>query len=426
MRAYGNRRGPLLACAVAAGMAPASHAAAQDISLNYERLSSMEEPIAFEIGDVTVAVTGLLDAPLSLDGEDDASVDAGIVGNVQASALTQLQNRWRVSLTYFGQYTTDDAFASPPGDRYTDRAALSVGGVWGTVAGGNVSGIVREGTRRGRGAGNAALAFDDALGGLAEWGGGYTGRFGPWVVGAAVDEDADFEIGAVFRRPMDNTDYRLTLRIGQGVHAAADGSRGFDSTAIGAVGEVIYGSLSFDVGLGHERLASSGPDAERWYLSSGSAARPACSAGPSRRITAASKASTRSPRRSAPNTTWPGACPPISGSTTRKPKSTSTTPASSTPGTPKQPSRSDTVFRARRRVPSRRHALRYAPAEATQGEDTVRSLITPPSSRAGPEGTVSRDTRRLPERPIDTFKPTRVGDAGGGSVRAGCASDRKA
>ena len=68
---------------------------------------------------------------------------------------------------------------------------------------------------------------------------------------------------------MDNTDHRLTLRIGRGVYAAADGSRSFDSTAIGAVGEVIYGSLSFDVGLGYERLASSGPDAERWYLSSG-------------------------------------------------------------------------------------------------------------------------------------------------------------
>ena len=269
MRAYRNRRGPLLACAVAAGMAPAGFAAAQDISLNYERLSSMEEPIAFEMGDVTVALTGLLDAPLSLDGEDGASVDAGLIGNAEVSALAQLQNRWRVSLTYFGQYVTDGAFASPPDDRYTDRAALSVGGVWGTVAGGNVSGIVREGTRRGRGAGNAALAFDDALGGLAEWGGGYTGRFGPWVVGAAVDEDADFEIGATFRRPMDNTDHRLTLRIGRGVYAAADGSRSFDSTAIGAVGEVIYGSLSFDVGLGYERLASSGPDAERWYLSSG-------------------------------------------------------------------------------------------------------------------------------------------------------------
>ena len=259
---------PGLAALAAAGMAIAGGAAAQDISLNYERLSSMEEPLAAEIGGATFVLKGLVDAALIHDAED-GDTDPGLTGNFQLGALTQLSNRWRVGLTYFGQYVTDETLSAPPDDRYTDRAALSVGGVWGTVAGGNVSGIVREGTRRRRGAGNAALAFDDALGGLAEWGGGYTGRFGPWVVGAAVDEDADFEIGATFRRPMDNTDYRLALRIGRGVHAAADGSRDFDSTTIGAVGEVIYGSLSFDVGLGHERLASSGPDAERWYVSSG-------------------------------------------------------------------------------------------------------------------------------------------------------------
>ena len=259
-----RRRGALAAACIAT----ASAAAAQDVSLNYERLSSVEEPVATEIGGVTFVLKGLVDAALVHDAED-GDTEAGLTGNFQMGALTQLSNRWRVGLTYFGQYVTDETLSPPPGDRYTDRAALSVGSMWGTVAGGNVSGIVREDTRRRRGAGNAALAFDDALGGLAEWGGGYTGRFGPWVVGAAVDEDADFEIGATFRRPMDNTDYRLTLRIGRGVHAAADGSRSFDSTAIGAVGEVIYGSLSFDVGLGYERLASSGPDTERWYLSSG-------------------------------------------------------------------------------------------------------------------------------------------------------------
>ncbi len=268
MNAGKSLRLPGLAALAAAGMAIAGGAAAQDVSLNYERLSSMEEPLAAEIGGATFVLKGLVDAALIHDAED-GDTDAGLTGNFQLGALTQLSNRWRVGLTYFGQYVTDETLSTPPDDRYTDRAALSVGGMWGTVAGGNVSGIVREGTRRGRGAGNAALAFDDALGGLAEWGGGYTGRFGPWVVGAAVDEDADFEIGATFRRPMDNTDHRLTLRIGRGVYAAADGSRSFDSTAIGAVGEVIYGSLSFDVGLGYERLASSGPDAERWYLSSG-------------------------------------------------------------------------------------------------------------------------------------------------------------
>ena len=30
--------------------------------------------------------------------------------------------------------------------------------------------------------------------------------------GAVVDEDADFDLGATFRRPMDDTDCRLTVR----------------------------------------------------------------------------------------------------------------------------------------------------------------------------------------------------------------------
>ena len=158
---------------------------------------------------------------------------------------------------------------SRPDRRYVDNAALAVGGAWGTVAGGNVSGTVRETTRRRRGAGNGALEFDDAFGGLAEWGGGYTVRLGPWVVGAAVDENADFEVGATFRRPIDDTDYRLTIRFGRGVHAAAGGAARFDSTALGAVGETIYGSTTLDLGIGYERLTSAGLDAVRRYVSAG-------------------------------------------------------------------------------------------------------------------------------------------------------------
>ena len=201
----------------------ADSATAQDISLNYERLSSMEEPLATEIGDLTLTLTGLVDAPLTADFEAD------LLGNFEAVALIQLQNRWRVSLAYFGQYATDEALNAPPDDEDTDNVGLSAGSVWGTAVAGYVSGIVREGTRRGRGAGNALLAFDDALGGLAEWGGGYRGRFGHWVIGAAVDEDADFDLGPTFRRPMDVTDYRLSVRFGKGTHAAAGGSCDFDS-----------------------------------------------------------------------------------------------------------------------------------------------------------------------------------------------------
>ena len=250
-------------------MAATHPAAARNISLNYESLSSLEEPIATEIGDVTFSLTGLVDTSLTRDTEDDDVGGADLIGNFQLSALTQLSNRWRVGLTYFGQYATDDAPGSGPHDTYTDNAALSVGGVWGTVLGGDVSGVVREQTRRLRGAGNATLAFDDVLGVLEDRGGGYVGRFGPWVVSTVADGDGNFDLGATFQRPAGNKDYRLTLRATEGVYTAADGSGRFDTRAGGVVGELIYGSTSFDAGAGYERLSSNGPDADRWYVSSG-------------------------------------------------------------------------------------------------------------------------------------------------------------
>lgn len=263
--------GRSLLCAVA-GVAVAATtglANAQDISINYEHLSSMEEPLATEIGDVTLVLTGLVDTPLTVDIETDGGTEAGFIGNAQLSALVQLQNRWRVNAAYVGQYETDEALSAASDENYTDNAAIAVGGMWGTVVAGNVAGLVREGTRRRRGAGNGRLAFDDTLGALSEWGGAYTGRFGPWVIGAAVDEDSRFDVGATFQRPIDDTDYRLTVRVSEGVHAPAGGSLVFESTAIGAVGEVIYGSTVFDVGLGYERLSSSGSDSDRPFASAG-------------------------------------------------------------------------------------------------------------------------------------------------------------
>ena len=268
MRNWGTGRSLLCATAVAVA-ASANSADAQDISLNYEHLSSMEEPLATEIGDVKLVLTGLVDAPLTVDIETDGDAEAGFTGNAQLSALVQLQNRWRVNAAYFGQYETDEALGSASDENYTDNAAIAVGGMWGTIIAGNVAGLVREGTRRRRGAGNGQLEFDDTLGSLSEWGGAYTGRFGPWVIGAAADEDSRFDVGTTFQRPIDDTDYRLTVRVSEGAHTPAGGSLVFESTAIGVVGEVIYGSTVFDVGLGYERLSSSGADADRPFASAG-------------------------------------------------------------------------------------------------------------------------------------------------------------
>ena len=68
---------PVLAAVMAAGIASAHPAGAQDISLNYESLSSLEEPIATEIGDVTIVMTGLLDASLIRDTGTDDDTGAG-------------------------------------------------------------------------------------------------------------------------------------------------------------------------------------------------------------------------------------------------------------------------------------------------------------------------------------------------------------
>ena len=242
---------------------------AQNITLNYDRLSSLEEPLAIEAGDVTFLLTGLLDTPLSFGLENDGTDDEGFIGNFQVSASTQLPNRWRVSLAYFGQYATEPELVVEMDSNYTDNIAFALSGIWGTVLAGNISGVVREQTRRLRGAGNAFLAFDDVFGRLADWGGGYRIRFGPWVFSTVVDEDANVDLGAMFQRPLGTRDYRFTARYTEGVYTSADATGHFNTRALGVVGELVYGSVLFDIGTGYERFTAPGPDAEQWYVSSG-------------------------------------------------------------------------------------------------------------------------------------------------------------
>ena len=263
--------GPVCGLCVALLLLPAApgSAAAQELSLNYESLSSLEEPLATEIGDITLVLTGLLDTSMSAASEDNGASDAGLIGNAQVAALAQLPNSWRVSLTYFGQYATDAAIGLRSDEQFIDNGAISVGSAWGTLLVGDVSGIVREQTRRRRGAGNGILAFDDVLGHLDDPGAGYHGRFGPWVVSTAVDRDGNLDVGAMFQRPAGNRDYRITFRATDAVCRTADGSGRFDTRAVAAVAEVIYGSTTYDAGVGLERLTSITRKLDRRFVSAG-------------------------------------------------------------------------------------------------------------------------------------------------------------
>ena len=239
---------------------------AKAVDLNYESLSSLEEPIAAHYQDITFSLTGLTDAGLNYLRESDGSdSDFSLVGNFQLSAETQLSNSWTLGAAYFGQYDENSD------DHYTDNAALYLGGIWGTASVGDVTGLVREQTRRVRGVGNAELNFDDHLGQLSDVGVNYIGRFGPSLLLASVDDNGDFEIASMYQRPLDNKDYRFSLRYRQSQFDSDDELIEFDSTAIGFVGELTYGSTVFDLGLGLEQLNSDSMSLDRRYLSIGAA-----------------------------------------------------------------------------------------------------------------------------------------------------------
>ena len=255
----------LLQWAAVAAIALAAGSAEAQVSLNYDNLSSFEEPLAFEIGEATVLVGGLVDVPVRLaldDGIFRDDVDVSLTSNLDISVEMQLPNRWNIGVAYFGQYdeNTDD---------YADNVAGFVRTGWGSLIGGNVNGLVREATRRRRGVGNADLAFDDFYGRINRWGGGYSGRFGPTTLTGIIDGDGHFELGAQFQRPIGRRDYRITTRVAKARYLAADGLTDFATIGAGAVGEFVYGSSLFDLGFGYENLQAGGIDLDRWYLSGG-------------------------------------------------------------------------------------------------------------------------------------------------------------
>lgn len=237
--------------------------------ISYDSLSMFEERLAAEVGDVTFRLNGLLETPTMLDLDADRERDSEFIGNFDLTAGTQWPNRWRVRLTYLGQYATRSLLDGEVAEGYDENALLSVGGAWGTLLAGNVSGVVREQTRRLRGLGGHSLVFDDVLGRLSERSVGYVGRYGPWVMSTVVDEEDSFELGATFRRPLGNKDYRLTARYVESAYAPRDESVLFDTQAVVIGGEYIYGATLVDISLGHERLSSNGLGVDRSYLSSG-------------------------------------------------------------------------------------------------------------------------------------------------------------
>ena len=229
----------------------------------FEKLSFFEKPLAADLDFNTLVLEGTLEGLIFDYAGENGENGTGFNYNFQVSALTQLPNRWRLDVSYFGEDVDD---------KYTDKTTISVGGIWGTLMAGNVFDTVGEQTRRHPGVGNASLAFDDFIGKLDDSGASYTGRFGPWIVSGYADGEGGVDLGAVYQRPQGTKDYRLTLRTISGIHIASNREGDpitFDTDGLGIVGELVYGSSIFDVGFGYERFKSEEEKAKRWFVSVG-------------------------------------------------------------------------------------------------------------------------------------------------------------
>lgn len=246
-----------------AGLPDAANA--QAVLLDYADLSSLEEPLAVQMGQATVVVSGVVDGRVRIDLDESVlseAFDPGLVTNYQVAVETQLGNRWTIGATYSGQYDTYS-------DQYTDNVAGYVRTSWGTLVGGNVGGLVREDTRRRRAPGNAVLAYDDFLGQNARWGGLFRVTNGPFVSSFMVDEDGGVEAGTVYQRPYGRHDIRWSVRGRRGQIRAANGDRRFRTAGVNAVADLTYGSSIYDLGIGYERITGQGLELDRWFLSTG-------------------------------------------------------------------------------------------------------------------------------------------------------------
>lgn len=251
--------------------------------LSYGDLNALDRPIAFQLASATVMISGLVDAVWAHDLNRQYWVsgdDPGIAGAGQIEVAQRLGNRWTVGISYYGEYTSNGGLYNSACGSFCNTYAGGhktyngfVNGYvrtsWGTLYGGNVGNLVRNDTRRRPGYGETVLAYDDFLGQLSRWGGGYQVRQGPASFDAVVDQDGDFELGTSWHRPIIDHDIRLSARFRRSEVAIADGLGDLRSDALGGVAEFTYGSSIYDLGSGFERLTGRGLELNRWYVSSG-------------------------------------------------------------------------------------------------------------------------------------------------------------
>jgi hypothetical protein len=238
------------------------------VPINYDNLSFQEEPLAFDAGNFTLDARILLDQAAIYDIENENDIY-----NTRANFLTRIESRlsnsMRVSAQYFGQY--DRLKHANDNRRYSDNVAFSLSDQWGTASVGNVTGAVRENTRRRRGVGNADLHFDDFYGGLDESGGFYAVRNNAYLLSLTADAEGRAEAGMSFNRPVGQSFYSGSFRFRKGDLQERNFLTGDGETyGAAAVLSYAYSNWLIDSQFGYEYLEDTfGGDTNRYFGSIG-------------------------------------------------------------------------------------------------------------------------------------------------------------
>lgn len=237
-------------------------------SINYDTLSFMEEPLAYSIGTFTFNTVGLIDQAAAYGFSDDRD-QYNTRFNFLSRVQTQLPNTMTLSFQYFGAYNR--LGIDPDDDRYFDNMAVALSDEWGTFSLGNVTGSVRENTRRRRGVGNADLEFDNFYGGLDELGAFYAVRNNAFVYSLSADKEGRAETGITFARPLGQNLYSGSFRLRKGNISDSDDLPGEgDTYGAALVGSYSYSIWLLDAQLGYEHIdANAFDDKNRYFVSTG-------------------------------------------------------------------------------------------------------------------------------------------------------------
>jgi hypothetical protein len=228
----------------------ASPATADSLPINYDDFSFVEEPLAVDTGVGTLSLAALVDQAVTHEFNGNETTTYDTVAKAQVDFETELPNSSTLALQYVS------TFSRLADDEITETYAISLADSWGTIALGEVAGLVKERTRRARGVGNASLANDDFFGGPEAESAFYGMRVNSFQGLFAVDRDGQGGIGLSFEQPVSQGSVFGAVRLQKGDTndgGTTSGGRG-DTYGGMVIGGYSYGSFSIDGQVGYERI----------------------------------------------------------------------------------------------------------------------------------------------------------------------------